>query len=215
MMSKVILAAPPLAVEITNHTDWWAQWLPPAITLLVAFIALGGVIRSNNAADKRGKQDREDARERDFVLWQREAVLRAGTEALEASIAARGQYTRLAHDTNIDIKQEHLAPVLHAVARVETAAEILRLLGAKDGSEWCTRLYEAMGARDITSAMFELNAAYSEDFSAKREAKSDATEAAAYRFKKVMRPIESAQAKFNAAIEGELHRLRPVEPRDG
>jgi hypothetical protein len=61
---------------------------------------------SNNAADKRGKQDREtaderakqdreDARERDFRSWQRDTLLRLGDEIVEAAIEAPDEILKI------------------------------------------------------------------------------------------------------------------------
>ena len=64
------IGSPPLPVEIVNHTDPWAQWLPPMITVFVALIALGGAIWSNKAAAKQ-----------EHRKWRLETILCLGTEA--------------------------------------------------------------------------------------------------------------------------------------
>lgn len=178
----------PLPVEITNHTDWWVQWLPPAITLLVAFIALGGVIWTSIAADKRSKHDREDAQQREYLRWQRDTILRLGTEAAEASEAAIRQYAKIGNSDQI--KRGDFEPVHQAYAQIHSVALSLGLIGAMDAGRACLRLRTAMNAQDITDVPVALNAAYRQD--------RDTTEAEA----------------TLAEIGNELQKLRPAKSEE-
>lgn len=65
-----------IPVRIMNSSNWWLPWLPVLGSFLVAIAALVSVILSNRtnraaitASDKRAREDRHDARTRDFRTW--------------------------------------------------------------------------------------------------------------------------------------------------
>ena len=124
-----------MPVEIVNHTDPWAQWLPPMITVLVGLIALGGVIWSNKAAAMQ-----------EHRKWRLETILRLGTEAYDASIAARGELSKIAH-SDVAIEQDLFEPFRKANRQIRTVGTSLRLLGAEDAAESCGGLYTHLAPR--------------------------------------------------------------------
>jgi hypothetical protein len=233
---RYLVAAP---VEITNHTDSWVLWLSTASALVVSLIALGGVIWTIVAADNRAKQDREnadsrakqdredaaersrldreDAREREFVRWRREAILRLGTEIMEATIDAQDEYNRLTYSKK-PIAIEDLGQLDRAGRRVGTNAASLRLLSAHDVAERCAELRNAINNRDLVRAMYELNAAFRRDLTKPDPERpktaddlSDYTKAVTTKFNDLLDAIPVAQTQVRKAIEDELGQLNSDE----
>jgi hypothetical protein len=191
------IATEPLPVEITNHADLWAQWLP----LIVALIALGGVVWANVSSDKR-------ARQREFIAWQRDKILELGTQAISDSLIVQQTYNRNSISdaplTPADFQESR-----QATQQIHTVSVSLGLLGADDAAERCAELRDATAGEDMAPATFALNAVWrdtSEDI-----AKVAATQS---RLVEAMKPLTAAQAALTTALRHELRRLMPAKSRD-
>lgn len=194
----------PLPVEITNHTDWWTQWLPAGVAWLVAFIALGGVIWTTIASDKRSKQDREDAHQREFRAWQRETILRLATDAMEAFVTANVLLLRLAYlDTPITRKE--FEPITQASLRITEVALTLQLLGVDEAADLCVALSGAISNADVLDATLAVNTA---QHVANPIIGSDEAMA---RFDELTKPLASAHDAFAVAVKKELQGLGPAK----
>jgi hypothetical protein len=226
----VITAAPPLPVEIVNHTNCWEPYVPPFVGLLASLIVAGvayrGVILSNRtnlvaitAADERSKQDRldaqerckqdrEDAHQREFRAWKREMILRLGTEAMEAFISAHVLFIKFGYSGTRMTREEFEPPVTQAALRITETAMTLQLLGVDEAAELCVELSGAISNTDILDATLALNTA---------RHVGDPTigiDEATARFDEVTKLLASAQAEFRVAIQIEMDRLSPAKSRD-
>lgn len=195
------IATPPLPVEITNHTDPWAQWLPPAITLLVGIIALAGAVWGIRAGARQ-----------EHRKWEHETILRLGTEALDASITALDVYGSVGHSTSLVTSADEFEPARRAVATIQMSGAALRLLGANEAASWSVTLRDAFldDESSMMQAAMALNRAYYDEKEAGESEPSEARAKALAHYQGLLRRLSSAQGGFEAALKQELKRRRPT-----
>jgi hypothetical protein len=75
-----------LPVEIANQTQWWVQWLTVLGSVIVATAAFYVVIGTNRTS-----------RERDFLVWRRDNLLRLAAEIAEWGSRAMNELNLVAH----------------------------------------------------------------------------------------------------------------------
>lgn len=189
------IAGPPLPVEIVNHTNWLSQWLPAFSSATVALIALGGVLWSNRRADKRSKQDREDARHRGILDWKRGQILRLGAEAIEAFTPVYGYYFGLFVDTAVvRIPGDWTYADETPRERIHLVAVSLSLLSADDAAEKAAKLREAVEHLALLVIAMDVESAWP-----RNKTESEAA----------IRPLISAQTAFQFAIKRAIDELSP------
>lgn len=212
-MRLVPLTAPP-PVEITNHTEWWVQWLPVAGSALLAIGALVGVVLSNRMTLKISRQeregarqlsrlDREAARQRDYLQWRRETLSRLGTEVVEAAVEAIDEYGKF-----VNISTTMIADSPHidrACRRIAANGEALRLLSAPVCATGCVELRDSIMDD-------ELNKAANEYRGRKAGLTDEVTREAKARFDEGLRLIQVALQGVVGAVESALRQLNPPEP---
>jgi hypothetical protein len=93
----------PLPVEITNHTDWWVQWLPLAGSLVVGLVAFIGVVSTNRGSDKR-----------ELTKWRRETIMKLSADVLGG--ASEIQRSCIAA---VQLSGEAFADDIRVAARIE------------------------------------------------------------------------------------------------
>jgi hypothetical protein len=215
------VGAAPFPVEIFNHSTW-TLWLPTASALLVALIALGGVLWSNRFALEISRQDRHDARTREFLAWQRDTLLRIGTEVIAASIEAFDAFGRLVYeDKPVSIENIGALDQANRLIKADTASQ--RLIGAHEAADRCNKLSSAVNSGELMDAALQLKLSYSHDLKEGRDAGklstsgsdddwlSDATKAARAKFNDLTGHISDARNDVGQAIESALLRLQPPQ----
>lgn len=191
----------PLPVEITNRTDPWALWLPPAITLLVGIIALAGAVWSIRAGARQ-----------EHRKWEHETILRLGTEALDASITAMDVYSSVGRSRSLVTSADEFEPARRAVAKIQMSGVALRLLGANEAATWSVTLREAFldDESSMMAAAFSLNRAYYDEKESEESEASEARTQALAHYQSLLSRLSSAQGGFEEALRLELKRRRPT-----
>lgn len=200
----------PLAASLPVE---WVPWLALVGATFIAIGALVGVILSNKTTLKTSRQEREDARRRDFLQWRRDVMLRLGTEVVDAASEAIDEYSKVASLFTDPITPTSLEPVDRASRRI-AATETLRLLGAYDAATRCIELRDMMLAAELMNAAKELHGALRDDRDAglSYEQITEATKATECRFYERLRQVQVALRGFGQAAESELRQLNPPEP---
>jgi hypothetical protein len=89
----------PVVLVIGSQSSSLWTWLGPVLTfcgsVLLFIAAMITLWRTNNAADWRAAQERQNERDRDFRLWQRDTLLPLGYEIVEVATEAPHAYNRL------------------------------------------------------------------------------------------------------------------------
>jgi hypothetical protein len=217
----------PLPVEITNHADWWQPYIPPLVgllaSLIVAAVAYRGVVLSNEtnkaaitASDERSKQERIDARRREFLEWHRETLLHIGTETLAASVDCYDEWNRLANSPVELLSDETMEPIHNAGRRIEANSQRLRLLGAYALGKLVSDLRKAINDERVLPAAYALNKARREDAATQIIAgkphpfvASDTAKAAEAEFGECLKRIGVLMGRFGQAMEMQLRLFNP------
>jgi hypothetical protein len=208
----VIVAAPPLPVEIANHTEWWVQWLPLVGSAFVAIATLIGVILSNRTTLKISRQEREDARHRDHLQWRREELRRLGTEVVRAASDAIDEYSKVANLIDQPITPVSMGPVDQASRVVAANAEILRFLGAYDAARCCIELRDLMLNSDLALSAKRCHTILQRDRAAglSYENRTEDRKAAESDFAGRLREVQVSLRGVGYAVEEELRQLGSV-----
>jgi hypothetical protein len=212
----------PRQVDIVSHTSWVQLWLPFITAMIGSVVALFGVFWSNrtnrkaiDAADTRAQEDRKEAHDRDFRLWQRDTLLRLADEIVGAAIEADEEYGRWIALGSVHFDQEGFqkcADVIAAQGR-KIGANIARLhlIGAHEAGGRAADLRRAINDRGLIGAVLEvpgkthvtLPRATSDEDKARLKAEIDALS----RLRDGMvANINTARAKFGETVEHELAR---------
>lgn len=218
MFGTPLPLADPLLVELINHTSWLTLWLPFITAMVGSAVALFGVFWSNrtnrkaiDAADARAKIDRQDARDRDFRLWQRDTLLRLADEVVGAAIEAQDEYGKMIALTS-SLSQDDFQKMGEHIDREgrKIAANIARLglIGAHETARKARNLRGAINSRDLIGAIFDVAEAPRRRVSAQLHGDAEAFEAqiAAQLQKRdqLLGEINAARAEFGQAVEREL-----------
>jgi hypothetical protein len=201
----------PLPVEITNHTDWWVQLLPVAGPTVVAIFALIGVILANKTTVKVSRQEREDARERDYLQWRREALRQLGAEIMEAAVEAIDEYSKLPGLFEQPVTPNAMEPIDRTCRRIAANGEKLSFLTAPLNAERCTRLRELMINDELTK---EYRAVLERDKEAGQSSlrvRVLSTDSKA-RFEERVHEVKKALKGVAVALEAALKQLDPPKP---
>jgi hypothetical protein len=210
--------AEPLLVELINHAGWVPLWLPFITAMVGSAVALFGIFWSNRtnrkaieAADRRARDDRKSAQDRDFRLWQRDTLLRLADEVVAAGIEAHNEYAKMigvgSSLTSDDFMKS--GGIIDAEGR-KIAANIarLRLIGAHETANRAVALRSAINDRELLGAVIDVAQAPRKDVSAQLHGNADAfrAEMAARRQQRdeLVEAINAARAAFGEAVEREL-----------
>lgn len=201
----------PLPVEITSHTEWWVQWLPLTGSALVAMAAVVGVILSNKTILEISRQEREEARQRDFLQWRREELRRLGSEVVEAAVEAINEYDKLPTLLDEPITRASLDPIDRACRRLAANAETLRFLIAPVTATRCIELHDLILSRELMEAANKYRAALGRDKEAglSPQAPSEATRAAESDFNEHLQQVRVALRRVGEAVESALRQVNP------
>lgn len=131
-------------------------WLGPLLLFGASLAATGvaflGILKSNKtnreaiaAADNRAKDDRADARQRDFDTWRRDAIAKAAVDAMNAAVQAYECYsTSPGRMRSLASQGDPLETVTNAAWLIFTSAQVLGLIGAKHAAAQCFHMRNAV-----------------------------------------------------------------------
>jgi hypothetical protein len=136
----------PWPVEIVNEASVWT-WLGPVLTFLASVLLFTGSLivlwRTNKAADRRAAEERQNERDRDFRLFQRDTLLRLGDETVEAAIETFDEYEKIRYSQQ-PLPPEPFREIDVWIRKIAANAVRLRLIGAHDSSQRCIALRDAI-----------------------------------------------------------------------
>jgi hypothetical protein len=206
----------PLPVEITNHTEWWVQWLPLVASALVAIATLIGVVLSNRTTLRISRREREDVRQRDFVTWRRKELQRLGTEVVRAARGVIDEYGKAASLVDQPTDAMTLGPIELSARPIAADAEILRFLGAYDAAGRCIKLHSFVTGLPLLKAVQRHKAALLQDRAAglRYEQPSEALQAAKAELTDLLMEVQVGIRHFGYAIESDLRQLDPPEHQE-
>jgi hypothetical protein len=196
--------------QITNHTEWWVLWLPLAGSALVAVGAIIGVVLSNRTTLEVSRQEREGARQRDYLQWRRQELRRLGGEVVQAGVDAVDEYTMLpARD--FPITKTRLGPIYGACRRIAANGETLRFLAAPVNAARCFELRDLILGQELMSAAKEYQAVRQRDREAGLSAQEPSREAveAESDFHRQLQQVWAKLRGFGQALESALGQLDP------
>jgi hypothetical protein len=188
------------------------QWLPLAGSTLVAIAALVGVILSNRTTLKISRQEREEARERDYLQWRREELRRLGTEVVRAASDAVDEYSKIASLIDQPITNASVEPVDRASRLVAANAEILRFQGAYDAARCCIELRDSIMDADLAKSAKRCHVMLRGDRDAglSYETHREETKAAESDLSARLREVQVSLRRVGEAVEQELRQLKAV-----
>ncbi|WP_199253625.1 hypothetical protein [Mycolicibacterium mengxianglii] len=127
-------------------------WLGPVLglggSILVALLALGGVLWTNSRTDRR-----------EFTKWRRDTLLRIAAEALESSLDAQAEYRIFAESEERRTRRELRTAIETSVRRINSAAGTFALIDAKDSAAKCSELHDSLLSDGLEEAALEINSA--------------------------------------------------------
>lgn len=151
-------------VDAGGGTVW--TWLGPVLLFGASLVASGvaylGIRKSNatnqaaiSAADHRAATDRMEMRDRDFRTWQRDTLLRLGSDVMEATYAILDNWRAIAHESDPDVVLSRSEAIETEGKRIAASFAALRLIGAHDAAEQCRAVRAAFANRGLQSAALE------------------------------------------------------------
>ena len=144
---------------LSNQPSLWA-WLAPVLAFCGSVLLFGGsmfgVWWTNRAASHRAIQERENERERDFRLWQRDQLLRIGDEVIQAGVGAHAECMKIRRASDPPSDESFKSIYLFA-EKVTANEDRLHLIGAHDTSQCCVELREAINNLELVNTITELH----------------------------------------------------------
>lgn len=205
------IGAIPLPVEIVNHTDPWVQLLPVAGPTVVAIFALIGVILANKTTVKVSRQEREDARERDYLQWRREALRQLGAEIMEAAVEAIDEYSELPGLFEQPVKPDALKCIDRTCRRLAANGEKLRFLTAPVNADRCAELCDLIINDELTKeyrAVLERDKEAGQTSLRIRVLSAESKDS----FETRVQKVKEARKGVGSALESALRQLDPSKP---
>ena len=219
MDSSREVAASAITVELVNQSDWWLPWLPVLGSLVVALVAFIGVIVSNrtnraaiDASDQRAEQDRHDVRTRDFRTWQRDTTLEIAAAVVQAALAGQEEYSRIAHNAQIDSTDPSTfkeAARLGGVVGAATAK--LMIVGAHDLADACRAMRNMMNSRETVLSVKALNS-YLANVAAGESSEPEREAQLRLQLRGRLEDINQARGRFGEAAEAALRKTTELAP---
>jgi hypothetical protein len=202
----------PWPVEIVNQASFW-EWLGPVLTFLGSVLLFAGSIyvmwRTNQAGDIRAAAERENQRERDFRLFQRDALLRIGDEVVQGAIETWEQFGAIRADST-PLRDGAFAPI--DVWAQKIAADVIRLdlIGVNEPTQRCIALRDAITNQELRKTIADLDnlerlgiGAQLRGETAKHEAQVQELRT---KYESLMGEIQTARSAFGESVKQELAR---------
>lgn len=149
----------PWPIEIVSEESVWT-WLGPVLAFLGSVLLFAGSLivmwRTNQTADRRAAQDRENERERDFRLFQRDKLLRLGDEIVEAAIEVGHQFNDM-HNSRDPLPEGVFREVDVWGRKIAANVVRLHLIGARETSQRCIELRDAINNPELRKTILELD----------------------------------------------------------
>jgi hypothetical protein len=152
----------------------------------------------------------EATRKRDFEGWQRETILRLGTQAFEAALTVNSLISKVAFQGE-QLTDGTFDPVRDAGTRIHMVATNLRFLEVQDIATRCVELRTAVVNPDLISGAADLNLAKRQDKARGDGEESDATKEASARLDQQTDALSSAESRVAVEVQFALRELRPVQ----
>lgn len=150
-----------MQVELIQHASVWA-WLTPALQFIGTLVLFAGSMivlwRTNKSADRRAEDSLHNERARDFRLWQRDTLLRLGSEVVDASIHAHDEAWQMAHKLNADLEPADATAFEAAGRRIGASIAQLGLIGAHTPADRCREMRYAINDPRLMQSVAEYNA---------------------------------------------------------
>jgi hypothetical protein len=203
---------------IGSQPSVWT-WLAPVLAFVSSLILFGGsmfgVWWTNRTADRRASEGRQNERERDLRLWQRDTLLRLGYEALQAGIEARQEYYKYFMSRDA-LTQESRDTIDTCAQKVMTTIERLRLIGAHETADYCRGMLLAITDKRLPRVILQRAEFTQSLVTAKRDAKSDETVAGEEHLRRqvveLIDRIATTRLAFGQSVERELTNTNRPEP---
>lgn len=210
----------PFLVELINHTGWIQLWLPLITAMIIASVALVGVVVSNRtnrraieAADERSRTELRESRDRDFRSWQRDTLLRLGDEVVEAAIDAYDEYSKaiaLGPRWGQEDFQASMEIIDARSRKIGANVARLRLIGAHQTADRCVALRSAINHKELVGSIIEAARAMQNRVGAALHGQTEQFDAnmdeTVLRRDGRLAGVEAARAAFGLAVEQELAR---------
>lgn len=171
--------------------------------------------------DRRSTAEIAATRERDSRNWQRDTLVRIGTDVVQSAVDAVGELAKFAH-AGKPVGREKLDPYINAARRITAHAESLELLGAGEAAALCRVLEDALTEDDLWNTAFELNRSLGRDRESPQAREADMEYDQVFispksreltsRFRGLTSNITRARTQFNDAVKRELGRLNLGDP---
>lgn len=202
----------PWPVEIVTEESIWT-WLGPVLAFVGTILLFAGsliVMRlTNNAADRRAADDRQNQRERDFRLFQRDKLLNLGDQVIEAAIETWDQLVKIRNSPD-PLSDGAFREVDTWGRKVAANVVRLQLIGAHETSERCITLRDAINSRELRKTIIELDTVERTTIPAQlygTEANRIARQQELRtKFAELMGQLNDARKAFSDSVERELAR---------
>ena len=181
----------------------WVTLLPSFGSALLFVAAMVTLIVTINSTNKRAKDDREAARDREFNTWRRDAIVRSATDAMNAALAANEYYPTLPRRIRdhrqittaaVDTAME---PIADAAKVISASSQTLGVIGAHNASAYCLSLRAAVVHDDLRGHAVEI---------AKT---TEAPQLVTERYEELREEINTRGNAFATAIREELRSVAP------
>jgi hypothetical protein len=202
----------PWPVEIVNEASA-SSWLGPVLTFLGSVLLFAGSLivlhRTNQAADRRAADERQNERERDFRLFQRDVLLRLGDEVVEAAIETWDQFVEVRHSPD-PLTDEPFAEIDVWNRKIAGNVVRLSLISADQTSKCCIALRDAIDDPELRKAILELDVVDRDTVRAQLHGKEAERLARQQElrteFARLMKSLDDARNAFSESVQRELPR---------
>ena len=208
----------PWPVEIVNDPSAWT-WLGPVLTFFGSVLLFVGSLivlrRTNRAADRRAAKDRQNQRDRDFRLFQRDTLLGLGDEIVEGAIETWDQFVKIRISRD-PLPEDAFAVIDAWVRKIAANVVRLRLIGAHETSQRCIELRDAINDQELRATIMELDKVERTTVHAQLHGKEAERLARQQelrtKFEELMERINDARKAFSDSVEHELARTNQPQP---
>ncbi|ORV09831.1 hypothetical protein AWB95_16490 [Mycobacterium celatum] len=165
--------------------------------------------RTNDAADRRTAEDRQNERQRDYRLFQRDTLLRIGDEVVEAAIETWDQFVTI-RNSPAPLRDEPFKEI--AVWGRKIAGNVVRLslIGAHETSQRCIELRDAVNNPELQQTILDLDVVERTTIGAQLHGKEAERLARQQelrsKFEELMEGLNDARKAFSDSVERELAR---------
>jgi hypothetical protein len=202
----------PWPVEIVSEASVWT-WLGPVLSFFGTVLLFTGsllVMRlTNRAADRRAAEERQNERDRDFRLFQRDKLLHLGDDIVEAAIETWDQLVKIRNSPD-PLPENAFQEIDRWGRKIAANVVRLRLIGAHDTSQRCIELRDAINNPKLRETIRELDQVERTTVSAQLHGKETERQTRQQElrttFTELMERINDARKAFSDSVERELAR---------